>query len=160
MRTISCCLAPAFHSSHQLFLLDRWNIYFLAGCSAATEGKIHTRIQLIWYQRTLSHSCHCRNVAFISPLGIWLFSGPVSTSLPWSATSSSSDPSAHAAGIVAQQKKPKAQSSIINNSILWELRNSTWIRSRGDAVQMENNELCLVSAYRLICVKHGRKWTN
>lgn len=99
-----------------------------------------------------THMHICRIQAFILPLGIWVFRGAVSTSLPWSATSSSSDLSAHAAGLWAQQNQPKEQSTTINNGILRELCNTRRIRSRGDDFLMENNALCLVFAFWLICI--------
>ncbi len=100
--------------------------------------------------RTLTHICRIR--AFILPLGIWLFRGAVSTSLPWSATSSSSDLSTLAAGLWAQQNQPKEQGTTINNGILRELCNTRRIRSWGGDFRMENNALCLVFAFWLICI--------
>ncbi len=100
--------------------------------------------------RTYTHICRIQ--AFILPLGIWLFRGAVSTSLPWSATSSSSDLSAHAARLWAQQNQHKEQSTTIHNGILRELCNTRRIRSRGDNFLMENNALCLVFAFWLICI--------
>lgn len=97
---------------------------------------------------------HIRRIrAFILLLGIWLFRGAVSTSLPWSATSSSSDLSTHAAGLWAQQNQPKEQSTTINNGILRELCNTRRIRSQGDDFLMENNARCLVFVFWLIYIE-------
>lgn len=104
-----------------------------------------------WVSHTHTHIRSIR--AFILPLGIWLFRGAVSTSLPSSATSSSSDLSTHAAGLWAQQNQPKEQSTTINNGILRELCNTRRIRSQGDDFLMENNARCLVFGFWLICIE-------
>jgi len=114
----------------------------------------HSPTQTLFpHTHTDTHTNTHRIRAFILPLGIWLFREAVSTSLPWSATSSSSDLSAHAAGLWAQQNQPKEQSTTINNGILRELRNTRRIRSRGDEFLMENNARCLVFAFWLICIE-------
>ncbi len=95
---------------------------------------------------------HMQDPSFHLAPGHMLFQRAVSTSLPWSATSSSSDLSAHAARLWAQQNQHKEQSTTIHNAILRELCNTRRIRSRGDDFLMENNALCLVFAFWLICI--------